>query len=258
VVNTVELFDIPFSNVAFDELCACVDDRIESREPGYITTPNVDHICRFHRHEAFREAYLGAWLIVVDGAPVIWASRALGVPLKRKLSGSDLVVLLSEHAARRGYSVYLFGAAEGVAEEAAANLRRQFAGLNIVGVYSPPLGFYNDEEMNAAVIHRICDAAPDICFVALGAPQQELWMHKHCRACGVPVMLGIGGGFDFVSGRVRRAPVWMQNAGLEWVWRLCQEPRRLWRRYLVDDAYIVVLFARELWRRITRRRRPSH
>ena len=184
---------------------------------------------------------------------VMWASRVLGAPLKRKLSGSDLVVLLSEHAARRGYSVYLFGAAEGVAEATAVTLRQRLSGLNVVGTFSPPFSFYSDERKNAAAIDRIREAAPDICFVALGSPIQEVWMHRHCRECGVPVMLGIGGGFDLVSGRVRRAPIWMQNSGLEWVWRLCQEPRRLWRRYLVDDAYIVVLFARELWRRLARR-----
>lgn len=247
-MNTVELFDMSFSNVTFSELCEQVDLRVRSRQPGYICTPNVDHICQYHRLEPYREAYKKAWMRVADGAPVIWASRVFGRPLAAKLSGSDLVVLLSEHAAGQGHSIYFLGAAEGVAADAAEKLRTRFPTLRIAGIYSPPYGFYSDEKQSMEVAERVRESGADICFVALGGPHQEIWMAKYCEACGVPVMIGIGGSFDLVTGRVQRAPVWMQRNGLEWVWRLCQEPRRLWRRYLVDDLFIFVLLWRELRR----------
>lgn len=247
-VNTVELFDMPFSNVTFSELCDAVDERIRLREPGYICTPNVDHICRYHRLPAYREAYEKSWMRVADGAPIIWASRLFFKPLAAKLSGSDLVVLLSEHAARQGHSVYFLGAAEGVAAEAAERLQARFPALRVAGSYAPPYGFYADEAQSGEVTGRVRESGADLCFLALGGPHQELWMARYCEACRVPVMIGIGGSFDLVTGRIQRAPVWMQRSGLEWVWRLCQEPRRLWRRYLVDDLFIFALLLRELRR----------
>jgi N-acetylglucosaminyldiphosphoundecaprenol N-acetyl-beta-D-mannosaminyltransferase len=155
-----------------------------------------------------------------------------------------MIFHLSDLAARRGYSIFLLGAAEGVAAEAAKTLRQKYPGLRIAGVYSPPLGFEKDDRQNAEVTHMLRAARPDVCLVALGAPKQEEWMHRFSEASGVPVMMGVGATLDFVSGRVKRAPRWMQRAGLEWFWRLCAEPRRLWKRYLVDDSLFFVLLAR--------------
>jgi N-acetylglucosaminyldiphosphoundecaprenol N-acetyl-beta-D-mannosaminyltransferase len=254
--ETVELFDIVFSNVTFHELCKLVEWRIATREPAYIATPNVDHICQYHRNDEFREAYADAWMVLCDGMPIIWASRWLGAPLKEKLSGSDLVIWLSELAANRGFSVYFFGAPEGVAAMAAEQLKARIPDLKVAGVQCPPFGFYEDAGQNAAAVGEIRRAAPDICFVALSAPNQELWMMKNREVCAVPVMIGVGGSFDFVCGRVRRAPVWMQKAGLEWFWRLCHEPKRLWKRYLIEDQLIFRLLWREFRKRTAQRGGP--
>lgn len=255
--KVIELFGVRFNDVTFNELCNRILRFIRAGRRSYIVTANVDHICRYQTDSAFRDAYENAGTVVCDGKPLIWMSRLLGPPLREKLSGSDLVVALSEFAANEGLSVFLFGAADGVAAQAAANLRRRFPALRVAGVYSPPMGFYSDDGKNEDAVRTISETAPDICFVALGSPQQELWMNRFYQACNTRVMIGIGASFDFLAGRVKRAPRWMQKAGLEWMWRLYQEPRRLWRRYLVDDMKIIGLLWRELRRNRNRQTRMT-
>jgi N-acetylglucosaminyldiphosphoundecaprenol N-acetyl-beta-D-mannosaminyltransferase len=240
------MFGLAINNVSLEEVFDAVSRQIEAREPGYILTPNVDHVCDFQKRADFRDAYREGFLVLADGAPIMWAAKAFGTPLKRKISGSDLVYWLTEYAAQKGYSVFLFGAAEGVADEAAEILKTRYPGLKIAGTYSPPLGFEKNPETDAEAVRIIREANPDICYVALGSPKQDLWNFHHYRDTGVPIHIGVGGSLDFVAGRTKRAPVWIQKCGLEWVWRLCQEPRRLWRRYLVNDMQIIPLFLREL------------
>jgi len=247
--NTVELLGMSVANLSIEEVCTRIDARVQSREPGYVVTPNVDHVCRLARDKALQKAYQEAFLVLVDGIPLMWIARLKGVPLKQKLSGSDLIYWLSEHAAARGYSVYLLGASPGVAQETAAKLCECYPGLKVAGVQSPPMGFDSNPDANAEVVRRLREAQPDICFVALGSPRQEVWIHRHCKDLEVPVVIGVGASFDFVSGRVRRAPRLLQYVGLEWLWRLCLEPRRLWRRYLIDDSRFVLLVLRDLWLR---------
>lgn len=241
----LELLGVRVSNIDFDDLCALLRRWVDERSVHCVFTPNVDHIVRCDRDAAFRDAYDRASLRIVDGMILMWAARLLGKPVAAKLSGSDMVPRLSEVAAREGYRVFLFGAAPGVADEAAERLRDRYPGLTIAGTYSPPMGFEKDEQENGKAIEAVRSANADLLFVALGSPKQEVWMARHRDALGVPLMMGIGATLDFVSGRVRRAPVWMQNAGLEWVWRLAQEPRRLWRRYLVEDSGFIGMFVRE-------------
>lgn len=254
-IRRIELFGISFSDVTFEDVCQCIDDRVKSGDPGYIVTPNVDHVCLFDRDPAFRQAYSHAFLVLVDGVPVVWASRLLGEPLRQKLSGSDMVPALSEFAAQEGYSVFLLGAAEGIAAIASARLQEQYPALQVVGAYAPPMGFYDDERANTEVVRRVRESGAQLCFVALGAPEQVTWMYHNCESCGTPVMIGVGAGLDFVAGHRKRAPLWMQRTGLEWVWRLIHEPRRLWRRYLIDDLRFLPIVLREFGRR--RRKRAS-
>ncbi|MCP4641574.1 MAG: WecB/TagA/CpsF family glycosyltransferase [bacterium] len=246
--ETVELFNIRFDNVTFEEVRGRIAERIESREPSYVVTPNVDHVCRYAKDEHFRTAYGGAYLVLADGMPLLWASRLLGKPLYEKLSGSDLVPLLCEFAAQRGYTVFFFGAEQGVAEEAMHRLCKRYPALQVAGAYSPPYGFDECPEENAKAVAKIAQARPDICFVALGCPRQEYWMERHFREADASVMLGVGAALDFAAGKQKRAPVWVQNWGMEWLWRLCHEPRRLWRRYLVEDSYFLSVLWRE-WRK---------
>jgi N-acetylglucosaminyldiphosphoundecaprenol N-acetyl-beta-D-mannosaminyltransferase len=239
------MFGIAIDNLRFEDLVVRIRERVASREPGYIVTPNVDHICRLQHDADFQAAYADASMTLADGMPIMWAGRLLGCPLQEKLSGSDMVPRLSAEAERLGLSVFLLGAAPGVGDEAAAVLRTRFPKLDIRGVYSPPLGFEQDPFELETMIAAVRKAAPDICFVALGSPKQEIVIHQHHAAMQVPVTLGIGAGLDFVAGRVKRAPRWMQRVGLEWLWRVCQEPRRLARRYFIDDTVFFGLLVRE-------------
>ena len=244
---SVTLFGMTISNITLEEALCDMQRQITAREPGYIVTPNVDHVIEFKNNPEFRKAYHDAFLVLADGVPILWSSKLLKKPLKQKISGSDLVYWLSEYAAQQGYRVYFMGGAEGVAEEAAGVLQKTYPGLQVAGWCCPPLGFDRDPVKNQDVIDQIRASKADICFVALGAPKQDVWSYRHHQATGVPVHIGVGGSFDFVAGRTRRAPKWMQKHGFEWFWRLMQEPRRLAYRYLVRDTAIIPLIWRE-WR----------
>jgi len=247
------LLGTPIHNVSLSDVFESIDARIRRRAPGYVVTPNVDFICRYSRDENFRRAYDGSFLRVADGVPLIWSSRWLGTPLREKISGSDLVYSLTAHAAAQGHSIYFFGAAPGVADEAARRLKERYPKLRIAGAYSPPLGFENDSAATDEAIRRVQAANPDICYVALGCPKQEYWMQRTSHLSRVPVSLGLGGSLDFAAGIVKRAPRVFQRAGLEWAWRLLNDPRRLAKRYLVDDSLFFILLWREMWSRMKKR-----
>jgi N-acetylglucosaminyldiphosphoundecaprenol N-acetyl-beta-D-mannosaminyltransferase len=230
-------------------------DRIEAlvaaRRGGCVFTPNVDHVVLAERNAAFRDAYARAELSLADGMPLLWAARLLGERLPEKVSGSDLVLPLVERAAARGWRVYLLGGPPGVAEGAAAKLLARWPALRIVGTDAPYVRVDGPDPEGDAALARLRAAAPDLVLVAFGAPKQELWMHRHRAELGQAVAVGVGASLDFVAGRVRRAPRALQRVGLEWAWRLAREPRRLWRRYLVDDRQFVPI----VWRELRARRR---
>ena len=245
LTRRVDICGVMVDVISLKELLNAVMMRTERRTPGYIVTPNVDHVCLCRRNAAFKRAYQEASLVLPDGVPLIWSSRMLGTPLVQRLNGTDLVYAISERAAARGRTVFLLGAEEGVPGQAAERLKSLYPGLRIAGIYSPPMGFETSAEENAAIVERLRAAAPDICFVAVGSPKQEIWMQEYCEESRVPLMIGVGASLDFIAGRKRRAPRVFQKAGFEWLWRLCTEPRRLWRRYLVDDMLFFALLARQ-------------
>jgi N-acetylglucosaminyldiphosphoundecaprenol N-acetyl-beta-D-mannosaminyltransferase len=234
--------------VTFVQALDAIESLVKTRSGGYVLTPNVDHVCLADTDEGLREAYANAALSLVDGMPLLWLARALGTPLPEKVSGSDLVMPLCERAAQRGMSVYLLGARPGVGAKAAQVLTDTYPGITIAGVDAPPLGFEQDPAQNEAVLARIRAAKPDLLFVALGCPKQELWLAKHSAAYGPAVGLGIGATIDFIAGEVRRSPRVLSRLGLEWLYRLAKEPRRLAHRYLVRDRAIVGI-AWRMWRK---------
>lgn len=247
-LDAVTMFGMTINNVTLDEVFQAVSRQIRTREPGYILTPNVDHVCEFQENREFRDAYQNGFLVLTDGVPILWLSKLLGKPIKQKISGSDLVYWLTEYAAQNGYSIFLLGAEEGIAQRAGEILQERYPGLKIAGSYSPPMGFDKDPEKVAESVGIVRDAKPDICYVALGAPKQDLWSYRHYKETGVPVHIGIGASLNFVTGDTKRAPRWMQLCCLEWVWRIGQDPRRLAKRYLVRDLQFIPLVWREIWR----------
>lgn len=216
---------------------------------AYVVTANVDHLVRFARDPAIRDLYTGADLVVADGMPVIWASRFLGRPLPQRVAGSDLFPALSARAAAENLSIYLLGGAPGAADRAAAILRDRHPSLRVAGTFCPDFGFEKDESECLRIADRVRDARADILFVGLGSPKQEHWIARYRHRAAAKLSIGVGISFSFLCGDVVRAPRWMQRLGLEWLHRLAQEPRRLWKRYLVDDMAFFRLVLRERLRR---------
>lgn len=246
-LETLTLFNMPMNNVTLGETLEAIGRHIDAGEQGYVVTPNVDHVVEYDENPDFRLAYRDATLVLADGMPILWAGRLFGKPIKAKISGSDLIYWLSEYAAQKGYSIFLLGARDGVADLAAKKLVERYPGLKIAGTHSPPLGFEKTAETNRSVIELVRQSGADICFVALGAPKQDLWSWRYHREAGAKLYLGVGASFDFVAGTIQRAPVWMQRTGLEWTWRILQEPSRMAHRYLIRDSKFLLLLFRE-WR----------
>ncbi len=193
-------------------------------------------------------------IIVADGTPLVWASRWHGSPLPERVAGSDLIFEVSQEAARKGYRVFLMGGAEGVAEAAAARLLARYPGLQVVGTLCPPFRELTAEE-EALLVDRIRSARPDILLAAFAQPTGERWIDRHLADLGVAVVLQLGAAIDFAAGRLRRAPRWMQKAGLEWAFRLSLEPGRLCKRYASNAWFILRMVARDLRRATGGRRR---
>lgn len=235
---------IKFMNTNIDNLTMAetlheIDKLIQKKNCSYVVTPNVDHIVRLEKDVELQKVYKNASLILTDGKPLIWISKWYKTPIKEKISGSDLFPKVCELAANKNYTMYLLGAAEGVADTAAKNLMKKYPGLNVVGTYSPPFGFEkNEQEMNKIKI-QIQEVHPDILIVGLGCPKQEKFMYYHCKELGVPISFGLGASIDFEAGNIKRAPKWMSNHGLEWLYRFSKEPKRLFKRYFVDDLKII-------------------
>lgn len=213
---------------------------------GYIVTPNVDHIVQAKKNTNLKNAYAKATLSLADGQPLLWMSRLLGMPLPEKISGSDFIRPVMSSAAKNGFSVFFCGAAPGVAETAADVLRSEFPELKIAGFESPPLGFEKDAVYEKSLLKRIQSKNPDIVLIALGAPKQEILMERWNDQGARFLMIGIGAGLDFIAGKVKRAPAWLSRCGFEWLYRMMQEPKRLVKRYLVDDISIIPVFLKTL------------
>ena len=216
-----------------------IAEAVDGKEGGFVVTPNVDHVCLAEERADLAEAYTHATLSLTDGKPLLWLARAMKTPLPEKISGSDLMVPLCQQAAKKGHRVYLLGGGDGIGQKAAASLQRSCPGLEVVGIDSPPMGFEKESGQNQQVLDKIRQAKPHLLFVALGCPKQELWMAANKEGYAPAVAIGIGASLDFLAGAVRRAPMWMSHAGLEWVYRLAQEPGRMASRYLVRDRAIV-------------------
>jgi len=240
---------LDLDRVSWAEALDRVEEMIFSRSGGYVLTPNVDHVVLAERDEDFRRIYREADLVLADGQPLIWAARLLGTPLPEKISGSDFIGRFAPRAVAREVRIFFLGGRPGAAPAAARLLEKRHPGLMVVGTACPPPGFESDKKRNEAVIAEINRARPDLVFVALGTPKQEKWIARHRAAYAPALSFPVGAGLDFISGQVRRAPAWMQASGLEWFWRLCREPGRMARRYLIRDARFFPI----LWRQLRER-----
>lgn len=238
-MNRIKFLNTEVDNLTMNEAVNRINQLIQNRKPAYVVTPNVDHIVKLENDDEFKKVYEEADLILTDGMPLIWISRLQKNKIKEKVSGSDLFPKVCELAAEKSYKIFLLGAAEGVALKAAKNLKNKYDGLNIVGTYSPSYGFEKNKDEVNEIIRIINEAKPDVLAVGLGAPKQEKFICKYKEQLNVPLSLAIGASIDFESGNIKRAPEWMQKSGLEWFYRFISEPKRMFKRYFIDDVKII-------------------
>lgn len=241
-MSRLHFMNTEIDNYTMDEAVEAIDQLIGQNKNGYVVTPNIDHIVKLETDTNLQKVYRDADIILTDGKPMIWMSKLYGTPIKEKVSGSDLFPRLCELAAKKDYRVFLLGAAEGVAVKAAANLQKKFPGLIIAGTYSPPFGFEKDEAEIAKIIDIVTAASPHILIVGLGCPKQENFIYQYRDALLVPVSLGLGASIDFEAGILKRAPKILADHGFEWLYRVAQDPKRMAKRYFVDDLKILRLF----------------
>lgn len=254
-LSSVELDGIQLHALEEGQCVEHVVAEISAGRGGWIVTPNLDHMRRLRRDARFKESYRRADLSVADGMPLVWACRLQRTPLPGRVAGSDLIWSLSRAAAERGAAVFLLGGDPGTADEAARELRARCGGLRVAGTCCPAPGFENRPDEMAEIVERLEATRPEIVFVALGSPKQEILIELLRAHLPNAWWLGCGISFSFVAGRVKRAPVWVRRLGLEWVHRMAQEPRRLVRRYLVDGLpFGAALMARSAWRGLRPRR----
>jgi N-acetylglucosaminyldiphosphoundecaprenol N-acetyl-beta-D-mannosaminyltransferase len=228
--SRVAILGVAVDNLTMDEVLDAVEAKIAEGGFHQIATANVDFIINSIHDEELYETLARCDLVLADGMPLVWASRLLGTGLKERVTGADLVPQLAKLSAQRGYRIFLLGADEESSAGTAAWMEKNFPGVSIAGRYCPeyrPLEEMDHEE----ILSRIEMARPDILLVAFGNPKQEKWLSMHRYRLEVPVCIGVGGSFDFLSGRLSRAPAWMQRSGLEWLYRTIQEPSRLAKRY---------------------------
>jgi N-acetylglucosaminyldiphosphoundecaprenol N-acetyl-beta-D-mannosaminyltransferase len=243
-LDRVSLLGVDIDNLTMAETLTRIEQMISSGTFSYVVTPNVDHLMKVQKDSVFREIYKGANLAVPDGAPLLWASKILGTPLKERVNGTDLFLETCALAATKGYSIFLLGGDPGFAEKAGVMLKEKYPGLKVAGHYGPEFGWEKDLSESVRVQKLITASNADILFVAMGAPRQEIWMGQFGPGCNVRVAFGIGGSFSILIGAIKRAPLWMRRSGLEWFWRMLFEPRRLYKRYLIDDMPFILLIAR--------------
>jgi N-acetylglucosaminyldiphosphoundecaprenol N-acetyl-beta-D-mannosaminyltransferase len=248
--ETINLFGMGISRITMKGAIECVQNwcaEPRGESCRYIVTPNVDHAVMFQHCVDLRNSYDDASLVLADGMPLVIASRLVCQPLPQRVAGSDLVPQL--FAAGKRLKVFLLGAAPGVAATAAGRIENQWPAVDVVGTYSPPPGFENDAAENERILAAIAAAAPDLLVVGFGAPKQELWVHRHRHQLAAKVAICGGATIDFLAGHRQRSPVWMRRIGLEWLYRVASEPRRLAGRYARDAWRFPPLVWRE-WCRL--------
>ncbi len=235
---------VPIDVLSFAEAVEAVTRLVEAKQGGFVFTPNVDHVVTVDEHPEFEAAYARASLSLADGTPVVWASRLFDTPLPERVAGSDLVEPLLACAGQRGWRVAFLGAGPGVAEKAAQVAKARW-NTQVVSTDAPMVNLEDAAQVDG-IAAKLAAAQPDLVLMAFGAPKQELLIARISDRVRPAVLLGIGASLDFIAGTVKRAPPLFRKTGFEWLYRLGQEPRRLWRRYLVNDPRFVVILLRTL------------
>lgn len=229
------------NSLTMDETIGAIEAWIQNRQKAYVVAVNVDVIMKIEEDAYLKQITDEADMVLVDGKPLIWIANLHKRPVKEKISGSDLVPRLCRTAAQKGYSLFILGGRDGIADQAADRLREKYPDIRVVGVYAPPFGFEEDPAELERINSMISDAKPDLLITCFGCPKQEKFIYENRNKYDATVSVCAGATVDFLAGNVKRAPKWMSDHGLEWLFRFSQEPKRLFKRYFIDDVQIVKL-----------------
>ncbi len=245
--RTLRVLGVRVDLVQIRDALALIQRWIDSdRKKGHqVVVTGMHGLMEAHKDPGFKAVLNASDLFIPDGISLIWLARLQGFPLEKRACGTDLIREFCTLASRKGYKSFFYGDTEDTLQQLAARLKAEFPGLKIAGLHAPPFHPLTPEE-DAEAVRRINEAGPDVLWVGLGCPKQERWIFEHRDKLKVPVTIGVGAAFRFVSGSVKRAPAWVGDHGLEWLWRFTHEPRKVWRRVLVDGPRFLSLVALEL------------
>ncbi len=243
----ITFFDLCGVHVSVTNLthaCETICDWISQKEKQYVCVAPVATIVDAQKDDQYRKIVNQAGLVTPDGMPVVWCAHRLGHKHVTRTYGPDLMELLAEVGQQKGLKHYFYGSTEQTLVLLENKLRKRFNKMHIVGTFAPAFNLIGAKE-DSLRLKEINQAAPDILWVGLGSPKQDYWMAQHRDLLDVPVMIGVGAAFDFLAGIKPQAPKWMQHCGLEWLFRLCCEPQRLWKRYLIGNVYFIYLLGKQ-------------
>lgn len=242
-MDSTDVLGVQISSLNMPLAVETIEGWVQNSEPNYVCIFTVHGIVECQRDPELMRLCNEAGIRTPDGMPLVWLSRWAGHKDVSRVYGPDLMLELAQRSATTGHRHFFYGGAPGVAEELATNLSQKFPGLKVAGTHTPPMQKIGEVE-SEDVIARINDSGADVVWCGLGTPKQDWWVANHRSLLNAPVLIAVGAAFDFHTGRVKQAPKWMQRNGLEWLFRLAQDPKRLWRRYMLDNGRFVLMIAR--------------
>lgn len=246
-----DLLGVRVSAVDLPNACGIIEDFISDKKKAYVCVAPVSTIVSCQEDENYRRVVNGADMVTPDGMPVVWCAKLAGHGEVRRTYGPDLMLMVCERGVEKGYKHFFYGATPEVLRKLEARLADRSPGINVVGRYAPPFRELSAQE-EQEIVDKIDQLGPDIVWIGLGSPKQDFWMKQIRGKLNAPVLIGVGAAFDFLSGAKPQAPRWMQNVGLEWFFRLCNEPKRLWKRYLIGNTkFLYFLLRQKIDRRMT-------
>lgn len=242
----IPFMGIYIDNITIDDMVNNIFEMIQIKKPVQIVGVNVDQYLLTRKNTYSKKIFDEAGLVFVDGKPIMPMSKLLGYPIKQRTTGPDLMEILCERGAKYNFKIFLLGAGPGVAQKCGEILKNKYPGIIIAGTYSPPFGFQNNKEEINRINSMLRASNADMLFVGMGSPKQDIFIYENMHNYQIPVSFSMGAAIDFIAGNIKRAPRWMINLGLEWLYRVSQDPKRLWKRYFINDMHIFPIFIREL------------
>ena len=243
--SKVNILGVQVSSLTNEELLNTITNSITSKQFSQIAITPTNSIVAAYKEKGISEIYNKAEIVLCDGMPVKWASHFLGTPIKERITGLDVLPNLVKLSSEKNFSLFLLGASPGVGNQLAKVITEQYPNVNITGIYVPPFMKVFSEEENQKMVHAVNASNADIVLVSLTAPKQDIWIAQNRSTLNPAVYIGIGGAFEVMAGLAKRSPIWMQNAGLEWLYRFIQEPQRLFRRYFIEAPFFIPLVIKQ-------------